>query len=681
MGFLTDIPTGFPGYNGRIPRSRGDPAAPAARRRLLDLRGRQVAPGAALGAERRRVRSIAGRSASASSATTASSDGDTNQWTPELVQRQRLRRRRRATPEEGYHLTEDLADRAIRLVHDQQQATPGKPFFLYFAPGRDARAAPGAGASGSSASAAATTTAGRRSATRAFARQQELGIVPRAARRCPRGRRGSRAGATLPARRAPPLRPHDGGVRGLPRAHRPPDRPRARLPARPRPARRHARPADLRQRGERRGRTARLAQRAPLHARPASTTRPTLLARADELGGHRAYNHYAWGWAWAGNTPFRLWKRFAWLGGVRTPLIAHWPKRHRRARRGARPVLPRDRPACRRCSTRSASTPPDGVDGVHAAADRRRVAARRPSTTRTRPLRATRSTSRCWAAARIYHDGWKATTDHVGAQLTVERERVAGQPRLRRATTGRCSDLDDDPAEARDVAAEHPDVLRRLVELWWAEAGTQPGAARSRTASSRPRGRDRAVAVGLRAARRARAGRRAGVARRCCRRWAAASAWSPTSRCADGGATACSSRSATGTTAGRSTSLDGRPVARDQPVRRPFCASPATRPLAPGRRAHRGPRTAVRAAAAGRSRCASTARRSREPAFPRDLPFRWQIGGTGAARRARPRLPGVRRLPAAGAVHGHDRARGARVALRAAARRASGDRGAAASDE
>src|SRR5262249_3285038 len=39
------------------------------------------------------------------------------------------------SPEEGYHLTEDLADRAIRMVQDQQQATPGKPFFLYFGTG------------------------------------------------------------------------------------------------------------------------------------------------------------------------------------------------------------------------------------------------------------------------------------------------------------------------------------------------------------------------------------------------------------------------------------------------------------------------------------------------------------------------------------------------------------------
>ena len=38
-----------------------------------------------------------------------------------------------------------------------------------------------------------------------------------------------------------------------------------------------------------------------------------------------ATTHYSWGWAWAGNTPLRLWKRYTWLGGTRTPLIVHWP--------------------------------------------------------------------------------------------------------------------------------------------------------------------------------------------------------------------------------------------------------------------------------------------------------------------------------------------------------------------
>ena len=39
------------------------------------------------------------------------------------------------TPEEGYHLTEDLADKAIGYLRQQRSLTPDKPFFLYFAPG------------------------------------------------------------------------------------------------------------------------------------------------------------------------------------------------------------------------------------------------------------------------------------------------------------------------------------------------------------------------------------------------------------------------------------------------------------------------------------------------------------------------------------------------------------------
>jgi len=51
------------------------------------------------------------------------------------------------------------------------------------------------------------------------------------------------------------------------------------------------------------------------------------LAALDDWGGFRTYNHYSWAWAWAGNTPLRLWKRYAWLGGTRTPLVVHWPRR------------------------------------------------------------------------------------------------------------------------------------------------------------------------------------------------------------------------------------------------------------------------------------------------------------------------------------------------------------------
>ena len=39
------------------------------------------------------------------------------------------------TPEEGYHLTEDLADKAIKWARQQKSLMGDKPFFMYFAPG------------------------------------------------------------------------------------------------------------------------------------------------------------------------------------------------------------------------------------------------------------------------------------------------------------------------------------------------------------------------------------------------------------------------------------------------------------------------------------------------------------------------------------------------------------------
>ena len=46
----------------------------------------------------------------------------------------------------------------------------------------------------------------------------------------------------------------------------------------------------------------------------------------DELGSHATYNHYPVGWAWAFNTPFKMWKRYNFEGGVADPMIVSWPK-------------------------------------------------------------------------------------------------------------------------------------------------------------------------------------------------------------------------------------------------------------------------------------------------------------------------------------------------------------------
>nr|MDT0667260.1 sulfatase-like hydrolase/transferase [Micromonospora sp. DSM 115978] len=60
--------------------------------------------------------------------------GDTNHWAPELV-RDNSYVEQPVAPDDGYHLTEDLADEAIRMVVNQQESSPGKPVCLYVATG------------------------------------------------------------------------------------------------------------------------------------------------------------------------------------------------------------------------------------------------------------------------------------------------------------------------------------------------------------------------------------------------------------------------------------------------------------------------------------------------------------------------------------------------------------------
>jgi arylsulfatase len=60
--------------------------------------------------------------------------GESNQWYPALYEGTRPVEPDR-TPEQGYHLMEDLADKAIQWVRQQKATMPDKPFFLYFAPG------------------------------------------------------------------------------------------------------------------------------------------------------------------------------------------------------------------------------------------------------------------------------------------------------------------------------------------------------------------------------------------------------------------------------------------------------------------------------------------------------------------------------------------------------------------
>jgi arylsulfatase len=463
MGFLTDIPIGLPGYHARIPRSAGTLprilrdagySTFAVGKWHLAPRWEQTASGPfdhwplGLGFERYY----------------GFLNGDTNQWTPELVRDNGFVAPPR-TPAEGYHLSEDLADTAIRLIQDQHQATPAKPFFLYLATGAThaPHHAPRAWIDRYRGRFDDGWEAWR---ARAFARQVEAGIVP--------------AGTTLTER--PEWIP---AWSDLPADQR-------RLFARMMEAFAGFLSHTDAQIGRLLGFLEDLgllddtlvlvlsdngasAEGGPIGSfnehrfiHDKLDDLADTLVKIDELGGFRAYNHYAWGWAWAGNAPLRLWKRYTWLGGVRTPLIVRWGRRLTAAGEirtqfcHAIDVMPTILEA-------AGIEAPEVLDGV----TQQRIDGRSllpllsdaavPAPRRTQYFEMLGSRA-------IYDDGWKATTDHIGPQLSIERERIPGSGELDRDHWA-LFDLGTDFAEAHDVGTQHPERLRGLIELWWAEAG------------------------------------------------------------------------------------------------------------------------------------------------------------------------------------------------------------------
>ena len=60
--------------------------------------------------------------------------GETNNWFPDLVEDNHYVEQPYG-PEDGYHLSKDLADQAMRMLRDQQASNPSKPWFMWLCPG------------------------------------------------------------------------------------------------------------------------------------------------------------------------------------------------------------------------------------------------------------------------------------------------------------------------------------------------------------------------------------------------------------------------------------------------------------------------------------------------------------------------------------------------------------------
>ena len=152
--------------------------------------------------------------------------------------RQPLGRRSPSGPDEGYHLSEDLTDKAIQFILDAHVNAPDKPFFLYYAPGA-AHAPHQVGPEWIEKYHGKFDVGWDAYRETVFASQKELGIMPADAE-LSRARSGRTGVGHAERRREAALRALHGGLRRLPRARRPSLRPHPRRDRGDRRARQHA---------------------------------------------------------------------------------------------------------------------------------------------------------------------------------------------------------------------------------------------------------------------------------------------------------------------------------------------------------------------------------------------------------------------------------------------------------
>src|SRR5579875_3182494 len=191
-----------------------------------------------------------------------------------------------------------------------------------------------------------------------------------------------------------------------------------------------------------------------------------MAARLAEIGGPLTHNNYPWGWAMAGNTPFRRWKREVHQGGVADPCIVSWPAGSL-DRGGIRSQFAHAIDVAPTLVELAGLRYPDRIDGIaQAPVDGVSFAyllgaggARAAGRHRTQYFE-------MFGSRALYHDGWKAVTFHPVGPLYDDQDPNAPFD----ADAWELYHVAEDPSESRDLAAARPDLLRRLVELWWAEA-------------------------------------------------------------------------------------------------------------------------------------------------------------------------------------------------------------------
>lgn len=174
----------------------------------------------------------------------------------------------------------------------------------------------------------------------------------------------------------------------------------------------------------------------------------------DQLGGPYTYPHYAAGWAQLSNTPLKWYKMNTYGGGVRAPLLVHWPKGIRK-------------PGLRKQYHHVIDLFPTVLEvigvqplRVHQGVGQVPVhgtSLRYTFSEHDAPTRKVTQHFELNGDRAIWHRGWKAVTLHQpGTEFDADRWALYH--------------LDEDFSECHDLADREPGRLREMVDLWWSEA-------------------------------------------------------------------------------------------------------------------------------------------------------------------------------------------------------------------
>ena len=367
------------------------------------------------------------------------------------------------TPEEGYHFTEDMTNKAIKWVRQQKALMPDKPFFMYFAPGA-CHAPHHVPKEWADKYKGKFDQGWDKLREQIFARQKELGVVPGDAELTKRPEE-------IPAwdqmpKELKPILARQMEIYAAFLEHT--DHHVGRL-------------VDALKDLEILGDTlvmyiigdngasgegtlnGSFNEMAMLNGMAGVETVDFMKSKIDEFGGPHAYNHYAVGWAHAMDTPYQWTKQVAshW-GGTRNGTIVHWPKgikakgeirsQFHHVIDVAPTILEAAGLPAPAIVNSVQQAPLEGISMLYAF-DSAKAAERRET-----------QYFEMFCNRGIYHKGWTAVTRH-STPWDAAKPLAAFDDDV-----WELYDTNKDWTQARDIAKDQPQKLKELQRLWLIEA-------------------------------------------------------------------------------------------------------------------------------------------------------------------------------------------------------------------